>query len=126
EAQRVAAYVYQAFYSKEAQARNKPARIELSRLTVRQYRNAVADLVGTFRTPGSLDDRHGLHGEYFKSRQRRGGGERVIDRIDGEVNFDFGFGGPVWENYGVYGPEPEKFDANQFSIRWEGSILAPD
>jgi hypothetical protein len=126
EAQKVAAYIYEAFYSKEAQARNKPARIELSRLTVRQYRNAVADLIGTFRTSGRLDERRGLHGDYFKSRQRRGGGERVIDRVDGEVNFNFGFGPPKWDNFGIYGPEPEKFDVNQFSIRWEGSVLAPD
>ncbi len=38
DAQKVAAYIYDAFYSKTAQARNKPPRIELSRLTVRQYR----------------------------------------------------------------------------------------
>src|SRR5438067_8815318 len=52
DAQKVAAFVYDSFYSRTAQVRNKPARIELSRLTVRQYRNAVADLVGTFREPG--------------------------------------------------------------------------
>ena len=32
----------------------QPARIELSRLTVRQYRNAVADLIGSFREPRKL------------------------------------------------------------------------
>ena len=37
EAGKVSAYIYEAFYSKEAQARNKPPRLELSRLTVRQY-----------------------------------------------------------------------------------------
>ena len=55
DAEKVAAYIYDAFYSKAAQARNKfqPPRIELSRLTVRQYRNAVADLVGSFRAPAA-------------------------------------------------------------------------
>src|SRR5262249_34210520 len=67
EADRVAAYIYDAFYSRTAQARNKPARIELSRLTVRQYRNAVADLIGNFRTPGAATDAHGLKAAYFKS-----------------------------------------------------------
>src|SRR5207253_8516164 len=38
DAGKVAAYIYETFYSKEAQERNKPPRIELSRLTVRQYR----------------------------------------------------------------------------------------
>ncbi len=69
DAQKVAAYIHEAFYSKAAQARNKPPRIELSRLTVRQYRNAVADLIGDFRTPGRWDEQRGLHGEYFKSRR---------------------------------------------------------
>src|SRR5437867_1991738 len=41
EARTVAAYIYDAYYSPLARARNKPARTELSRLTVRQYRNAV-------------------------------------------------------------------------------------
>ena len=56
DAEKVAAYIYEAFYSKTAQARNTAARIELSRLTVRQYRNAVADLIGSFREPGNWDD----------------------------------------------------------------------
>ena len=45
DAEKVAAYIYETFYSKDAQARNKfrLPRIELSRLTVRQYRNAVTD-----------------------------------------------------------------------------------
>src|SRR5579863_8366789 len=34
EARKVSAYIYDAFYSRAAQARNKPPRIELARLTV--------------------------------------------------------------------------------------------
>ena len=45
----VADYIYDAFYSSAARARNQPARVELSRLTVNQYANVVADLVGSFR-----------------------------------------------------------------------------
>ena len=55
DAAKVAAYIHDAFYSKEARARNRPPRIEILRLTVRQYRNAVADLIGSFRTPGKTD-----------------------------------------------------------------------
>ena len=47
--QLVAAYIHEAFYSVDARVRNKPARVELSRLTVRQYQNALADLIGSFR-----------------------------------------------------------------------------
>src|SRR5947209_14215864 len=52
DAARVAAYIYDAFYSEVAQARRKPPRIELARLTVRQYRNAVTDLIASFQGPG--------------------------------------------------------------------------
>src|SRR5262245_36566759 len=51
ESQLVAAYIHDAFYSPIAQDRNRPARIELARLTVRQYQNAVTDLIGSFRKP---------------------------------------------------------------------------
>ncbi len=76
DAEKVAAYIYDAFYSPAAQARNRPPRIELSRLTVRQYRNAVADLIGTFRDSGPWDDRRGIQAEYFNSRGFRGNRRR--------------------------------------------------
>src|SRR5437588_9416731 len=114
DAEKVAAYIYETFYSKAAQARSKSRRIELSRLTVRQYRNAVADLLGSFRTPGRWDQQRGLRGAYFKSRRFRDD-DRAFERIDPVVRFDFG----------VSGPDP-KFEASQFSVRWEGSVLAPE
>jgi cytochrome c len=51
DAERVAAYIYDAFYSKVARNRNLPVRIELARLTVRQHRNAIADLINGVRAP---------------------------------------------------------------------------
>ncbi len=42
DADKAAAYIYDAFYSKSA-------RIALSRLTVRQHQNAIADLIAGFR-----------------------------------------------------------------------------
>ena len=115
EADKVAAYVHDAFYSLAARERNKPPRIELSRLTVAQYRNALADLVGSFRTPLKSDNREGLRGEYFNARNFRNN-VRLIDRIDPEVRFDFNTDGPI----------PDKFDPLQFCIRWEGSVSAPE
>ncbi len=115
EADAVAAYIHDSFYSPVARARNKPPRVELSRLTVGQYRNSVADLVGAFRPVGKWDDKRGLRGEYFDGRGFRND-KRLIDRLDPEVKFDFGTGAPA----------TEKFDASSFSIRWEGSVLAPD
>ena len=115
DAKKVAAYIHEAFYSPIAQARIKPARVELSRLTVRQYQNVMTDLIGSFRQPSKWEEPGGLHAEYFKGR-RTGRGERVIDRIDPVVQFDFGVGSPA----------PDKIEAHEFTIRWEGSLLAPE
>jgi mono/diheme cytochrome c family protein len=115
DADKVAAYIYDAFYCPAARERNKPPRIELSRLTVRQYRHTVADLVGTFRGPAHWGEQHGLQGEYFKGRRFQEG-QGTLQRLDPEVRFDFG----------TTGPEPDKFDPTQFSIRWQGSVLAPE
>ena len=49
DARAVAEWMQQQFYSPEAQARLNPPRIEFSRLTVSQYRNAIADLGTSFR-----------------------------------------------------------------------------
>lgn len=113
DARAVAAYVHDAFYSRVARERNRPARIELARLTVRQYRNAVADLVGSFRGPMKWDGPHGLHGEYYPGRHFN---QRVLERTDPQVNFDFGTDTPV----------PEKIEPQEFSLRWSGSLLAPE
>ena len=116
DAEKVAGYIHEAFYSRAAQARTAPPRIELSRLTVTQYRNAVADLIGSFREPGKWDEQRGLRGEYFRSSVFWKKDDRVIERVDPEVRFDFGDAAPG----------PEKFEVNRFSIRWEGSVLAPE
>lgn len=115
EASKVAAYIHEAFYSAAARERNRPARIALSRLTVRQYRNAVTDLVGSFRAPQTWGEQRGLRAEYFDGRDFRGN-QRVIERRDPVVRFDFGTGTP----------DPSKFKGTDFSIRWNGAVLAPD
>ena len=115
DADKVAAYVHDAFYSIAARERSKPPRIELARLTVAQYRNALADLVGNFRTAPKMDNREGLRGEYFNARNFRND-KRMIDRVDPEVRFDFNTDGPI----------PDKFDPHAFCIRWEGSVSAPE
>ncbi len=115
DAERVAKYMNDAFYSKDAQARLNPPRIELSRLTVRQYRNAVADLVASFRSSGAASNERGLRGEYYKSSRPRGrGGE--FDRLDAAIEFDFA----------DKSPQPGKIEPKEFSARWRGSVFAAD
>lgn len=115
DAAKVAAYIYDAFYSADAHTRNKPARVELSRLTVRQHENAIADIIGSFRPPVEWGNGRGLHAEYFNSREPKGDA-RKIERTDAEVQFD----------WGQSSPNAEKLDAQEFSAKWQGAVLAPD
>jgi hypothetical protein len=110
EAKSVAQYIHETFYTAEARARNKPPRIELSRLTVSQYLNSVADLVGSFRQPATIDDRRGLAAEYYNARNF-GRGKKVIDRVDPQVEFNFAEKSPG-----------DNIAAEEFSIRWQGSL----
>jgi len=112
---RIAGYIHDAFYSEAARARHQPPRVELARLTVRQYRNAVADVVGSFRAAPKWPEQRGLKAEYYKNRRFRAQ-DKVLDRIDPEVRFDFGTDTPV----------PEKTQPHEFSIKWSGSLLAPE
>ena len=56
-------------------------RVELARLTVRQYRQAVSDVVGSFRGTAKWGDSRGLNGEYFGGRGfgRRDGATKRVD-----------------------------------------------
>jgi len=114
EAKAVAAFIHGAFYSSLARERNRPARVEMARLTVRQYRQCVADLVADLRWQPRWPEQRGLKGEYFKNRRMQPR-DRVLERLDPQVNFDFG----------TEGPAGDKTDPHEFSIRWTGSLLAP-
>lgn len=115
DAVKVAQFMFDAFYSPIAQERNRPARVSLARLTVSQYRNAVADLVGNYHEAIPSQKPEGLRGQYYKARNFDEK-TRVTDRLDPTIQYDFGTDGPV----------PGQFDPRNFSIAWQGSILAPD
>ena len=97
------------------QLRNHPPRVELARLTVRQYRQAAADLVGGFLGAGKWDGERGLRGEYFNDKHFRGD-KRVLERRDAKVEFDFGQASPL----------ADKIDPKEYCIRWQDAVLAPD
>jgi mono/diheme cytochrome c family protein len=117
DAKKVSAYIYDAFYSPIAQERNRPARIALSRLTVRQMRNSVADLLGSFRGASPLPQttERGLKAAYFKARNFSNK-DRLMERVDPEVKFDFGTGGP----------SGGEFNPHEFTISWDGGVVVAD
>jgi hypothetical protein len=117
-----AEYIHKAFYSAEARARNHPPRIELAHLTVRQYRESVADLLGALRGATTTAETGGLAGVYRERPERdpkapdRNRPEATFKRqVDPEIDFDFGEKAPAQGTY-----------AAQFSINWTGSVLVPD
>ncbi|MEX2216488.1 MAG: DUF1592 domain-containing protein [Phycisphaeraceae bacterium] len=125
DAKRVSQYIFDAFYSPVAQAKRNPPRVELSRLTSSQYRNTVADLLGSFAArsndrAGSEDKPglRGLRGEFFNGGRRFSSDRRVMDRIDAVVDFNFGEAGP--------GGPGEKVPKEEFAARWSGSFFAPE
>jgi hypothetical protein len=112
ESRLVAEWMQRSFYSPEAQATLNPPRIELSRLTVSQYRNAVADLATSFRWFNAPKESRGLKAEYFASRGHRRD-RRIYERIDSTVNFDFG----------TFSPDGEKIPDDEFSMQWTGLLI---
>jgi hypothetical protein len=120
DAERVAAYIFDAFYSPAAQARIKAPRVEFARLTVNEYRQALADVVGGFSTgkagrPNKGGDEQGLRGEYFTS-----GGKRnrtlAFARTDAVVHFDFA----------DKTPDFDKLNTPEIAANWQGAVVAPD
>ncbi len=112
-AAKVAKYIHDTFYSREAQARLRPARVELVRLTNRQYINVASDLIRHF-TGGEAPPSggRGLQAAYFNGRNVRRS-DAAFERVDRQVNFDFG----------TNAPEGIKSVTNGFSIQWRGSVI---
>lgn len=116
DAEKVAAYIYENFYSPTARARHQPVRVQLSRLTNHQYENVIADLAASFIggqpeqfVPG------GLTAEYYEGRRFRDE-RKVIERTDSPIDF----------NFGGESPDAEKITTNQYAIRWRGSVKADE
>lgn len=110
----VARFIYDGFYSREARARNQPARVELVRLTNRQHLLAVADLFRVADEP-KVSPGKGLAVVGYKSRNTRRE-DKALERNDPKVEFDFGKGRPEWAGEGT----------NGFALNWTGSVIADE
>ena len=128
DAKSVAAFVYNRFYSPEAQQRLNKSRIELSRLTVRQLRESIVDLLGSFSPEIAVSDARGLEANYFASRNWTEP-RRLSSQVDGTI--DFGNGVPHFDPTGKYTllkkKEDPKKDVNLmnqgFSTYWRGGLI---
>ncbi len=113
DAKAVGQYIYEAFYSTEAQVRMNPPRRDLARLTNRQFRESVADLVGSFLPTFPIGAGTGLSARYYTSDGMNKKSKLGLEREDRRLEFDFGEGAPA-----------AGISAEQFSIAWQGSLLA--
>ena len=108
DADAVAKYIYDAFYSPAAQLRLNPPRQRLARLTGPQLRQSLADLFARFDGATEFTDEYGIQARYY-NRERK---ERVeFERIDSTIDFDFGMDGPG-----------EGVDAENWAARWNGAL----
>ena len=117
-----AEYIHKAFYSAEARARNHPPRIELAHLTVRQYRESIADLLASLRNATSTTETGGLAGAY---RERPERDPKKPDQNRPEVTFKQQVDPVIDFDFGDKAPEKGSFAA-QFAINWTGSVHVPD
>jgi len=126
----VASFIYDAFYSPTAQFRNQPARVELARLTVRQYRHALADVVSDFRGRNDYNDERGLkadYGEFLKPRV----GDKPENKI--EPGIDHVFAPPKDEKplteeelkEAKKNPMKDRRPGDSFRAKWRGAIIIP-
>ena len=117
-----AEYIHKAFYSGEARARNHPPRIELAHLTVRQYRESIADLLASLRSATSTTESGGLAGTY---RERPERDPKKPDQNRPEVTFKQQVDPVIDFDFGDKAPDKGTFAA-QFAINWTGSVHVPD
>ena len=118
DAKNVADYVYDAFYSAAARARNKPARVELARVTVNQYVNLVTDLIGSFHDRPPRDAPRGLKAFYTERHRHKDQvhDEKPVEQVDASIDF----------NFGTKGPLDGRIKPEEYQIHWRGAIFAPE
>jgi hypothetical protein len=112
DAELVSRFIYQSFYQKPELFR-KESKIQLARLTNRQYRQSVTDLFAQFEGQPVLSKPvQGLKGKYYDAEGMNKRKKMHAEQIDPFINFNYG------EKAALDGMNPKKF-----SVYWEGSVL---
>ena len=133
DADAVAAYIYDAFYSPEAWARLHPPEISFSRLTIDQFNQSVSDLVAGKQRQSKPIKTGGIKGRYTLGK----GKSKLppTNRVDEIISFDFNEPGvfPVTHLRPKEGEAPQagqnKFRALERRaqvVSWSGAVYAPE
>lgn len=127
EAEAIARYAHGAFYSPLARARIRPPRRELSRLTVRQYEQTLADLFAEFRGRSKPGETRGLSARFAKRVNTGGVGEpvrlvlpRIAFRLSQLEELPESFRDPEIE-----GPEQFGNSRVDVAVGFSGGLTAP-
>jgi len=112
DAELVSRFIYKSFYQRPELFR-KESRIQLARLTNRQFRQSVTDLFAQFEGQPVLSKPvQGLNGKYYDAEGMNKRKKMHAEQIDPFINFNYG------EKAALDGMNPKKF-----SVYWEGSVL---
>ncbi len=112
EAEAVARFIFESFYRKP-ELFQKDTRIQLARLTNRQFRQSVTDLFSAFEGSSDLSQaEHGLKGRYYNSEGMNKRKDMHAERVDLILSHDF-------KNLAPY----DGMNAKKFSVYWDGSLL---
>lgn len=111
DAESVAQFVFDSFYSERARWQKNPPQIRLTHLTAEQLRQSLADIYGHFyNRVATVSDDRGLKALYYDgARLKRE--NRKIDRIDGVIDFDWKRDGPG-----------EGIKGDDFYVQWLGGL----
>lgn len=124
EADAVSAYVFEKFYSRAAQAKLHPSRVEIAHLTNRQYTVTVADLLRQLSpaNESTTPDSSGLNVTSYSSAQRgRFESAKITHRgIDPELDFAFAEGSPARARVVA------ATGSADFSLQWRGAVVADE
>tara|TARA_R110002073_G_scaffold46789_2_gene127425 strand:+ start:3724 stop:6090 length:2367 start_codon:yes stop_codon:yes gene_type:complete len=112
DAEAVANYIFETFYSEAARLRNRPPKIGLARLTGDQLRQSLADLYARISGGSWNHDERGIRGTYFDTPNWKNEAKK-IERTDAVLDFDFAHEGPG-----------EGIDPAEYYIHWAGSLMA--
>ena len=112
EAEAISQFIFETFYQKP-ELFQKDSKIQLARLTNRQFRQSVSDLFAQFMGTPKIDAyKAGLRGKYYNAEGMNKKKKMHSERVDPKIAFDFGKKAPYQE-----------MNPKKFSIYWEGSIF---